>query len=93
MDYRQVDEGEAGKRPWARSCLFTLIPGALLLSLAVFVLVLLLVRWLWAWTVPDLFPKAVEMGYVARSISWFTAFKLAIFMAVLAGAAGIRWRK
>jgi hypothetical protein len=65
------------------------IPGLLVLVPAVFVLVLFLVKVLWAWTVPDLFPGAVEQGLVAASISWYTALKVAIFAAVLAGFAGV----
>jgi len=53
-----------------------------------FVLVLLLLKILWAWTIPDLFPGAVEQGLVAKSISWLTAAKLAIFIAILSGVAG-----
>lgn len=53
-----------------------------------FVVVLLLLKVLWSWTIPDLFPGAVEQGLVARSISWLTAAKLAIFVAVLSGTAG-----
>ena len=44
---------------------------------------------LWAWTIPDLFPGDVEQGLVAGSISWLNALKVAIFVAVLAGIAGI----
>ena len=58
--------------------------------LAVFFVVLLLLKFLWSWTIPDLFPGAVEQGLVAHYISWFTAFKVAIFVAVLAGVAGLR---
>jgi len=47
-------------------------------------------RTLWAWTVPDLFPGAVQQGLVAGSISWFTALKVALFVALLAGVSGIR---
>lgn len=49
-----------------------------------FVLVLLLLKLLWTWTVPDLFPGAVEQGLVARSISWFTAGKTAVAVALFA---------
>lgn len=66
------------------------IPGILAFMVAAFVLALLLLRWLWAWTVPDLFPGAVQQGLVAGTISWYTALKLAIFLAVLAGFAGAR---
>ncbi len=44
-----------------------------------------LVKVLWAWTIPDLFPGAVEQGLVTASISWWTAIKIAIFVAVLSG--------
>jgi hypothetical protein len=50
-----------------------------------FVVGLFLIKILWAWTVPDLFPGAVQQGLVAKSISWLTASKLAIFIAILAG--------
>jgi hypothetical protein len=64
-------------------------PGCLVFAIGAFVLGLLLVKVLWGWTIPDLFPGAVEKGLIARSISWFTALKVAIFIAVLAGVAGI----
>ncbi len=66
------------------------VPTILAFMVAAFLVALLLLRWLWAWTVPDLFPGAVEQGLVAGSISWYTALKLAIFLAVLAGFAGAR---
>ena len=50
-----------------------------------FVVGLFLIKILWAWTVPDLFPGGVQQGLVAESISWLTAAKLAIFIAILAG--------
>jgi len=59
----------------------------------VLVLALLLIKLLWARTIPDLFPGAVEQGLVAKSISWLTAFKVAIFVPLLAGVAGIRRRR
>ena len=62
------------------------IPGILALVAVYVVIVLLLVKLFWAWTIPDLFPGAVSQGLVAESISWYTAFKVAIFVAVLAGA-------
>ena len=64
--------------------------AVLALAATVFVLALLLVKLLWAWTIPDLFPGAVEQGLVAASITWLAAFKVAIFMAVLGGLAGVR---
>ncbi len=70
-----------------------IVPGILALAVGGFVLALLLVKLLWAWTIPDLFPGAVEQGLIARSVSWFTALKIAIFVAVLAGLAGARKAK
>ena len=46
---------------------------------------LLLIKFMWSWVIPDLFPGAVAQGLVAGEISWFTAFKLAIFVAFFAG--------
>ncbi|OPX21473.1 MAG: hypothetical protein B1H03_06525 [Planctomycetales bacterium 4484_113] len=66
------------------------IPGGIVLIAVVLVVVLLLLKLLWAWTIPDLFPGAVANGLVAGSISWYTAFKIAIFIAVLAAVAGAR---
>ena len=60
------------------------------LMIGVLLLALFLIKILWAWTIPDLFPGAVEQGLIAGSISWLTAFKLALFISVLAGVAGIR---
>ena len=54
------------------------LSGVLMIAAMVFVVVLLLVKLLWAWTVPDLFPGAVQQGLVAATISWLTAFKLAL---------------
>ena len=89
MQWRQTD-GDQRPMPWTRSCLFTLMPGTLVLTLGILVLALFLIKALWSWTAPDVFPEAVKQGLVAGSISWYTAFKLAIFIAVLAGVAGAR---
>jgi len=67
-----------------------IISGTLALIAVYAVIVLLLVKLLWAWTIPDIFPGAVEQGLMAGSISWYTAFKIAVFVAVLAGLAGVR---
>ncbi len=76
-----------------KSLLFALAPGLLLVLVAVFVISLFLVKVMWAWTVPDLFPGAVRTGLVAAKISWLTALKVAIFIAVLSGITGIRGKK
>lgn len=70
--------------------LLLVVPGILGFMILVFAIVLLVVKLLWAWTIPDLFPGAVEQGLVAGTISWWTAFKLAVFVAVLTGIAGSR---
>jgi len=67
-----------------------LVPGILALAAVVVVVMLLVVKLLWAWTIPDLFPGAVDQGLIAAKISWWTAFKVAIFGTVLAGLAGAR---
>jgi len=66
------------------------ISGTLALIAVYAVIVLLLVKLLWAWTIPDIFPGAVSQGLIAGTISWYTAFKIAVFVAVLAGLAGVR---
>lgn len=64
-----------------------IVPGILAVAAGAFVLLLFLIKLLWAWTVPDLFPGAVEQGLVVGTISWVTALKLAVFVAVLSGLA------
>ena len=63
-----------------------------LIAVAV-VVMLLVVKLLWAWTIPDIFPGAVQQGLIAAQISWYTAFKVALFVAVLAGLAGVHRHK
>jgi hypothetical protein len=69
--------------------LIAIVPGVLALILVAFIVALFLVKILWAWTIPDLFPGAVEQGLIAKEISWYTSLKVAIFVAALAGIAGI----
>ena len=76
----------------AKKWLIAVVPGVLALAVGAFILALFLVKILWAWTIPDLFPGAVEKGLVAGEITWFTSLKVAIFVAALAGIAGIRGR-
>ena len=89
----EVDYSENGKHLAAKISLWPIFISVIAAVVLVFFVVLLLVKLLWAWTVPDLFPGAVEQGLVAADISWWTALKLAIFVAVLAGIAGLRRRK
>ena len=69
--------------------LIAIVPGVLVLILGAFIVALFLVKILWAWTIPDLFPGAVDQGLIAKEISWYTSLKVAIFVAALAGIAGI----
>jgi hypothetical protein len=62
-----------------------MVAGIVVIVCVVFILGLLLIKALWAWTVPDLLPGAVQQGLVAGSISWGTAAKVALFLAVLSG--------
>ena len=68
-----------------RTWFAAIVPGVLAVVAVALVLTLFLMKLLWAWTIPDLLPGAVEQGLVAREISWYTAFKVAIFVAVFAG--------
>ena len=77
------------KKPW----LVLVVPGGVFVVLCVFIVALLLVKLMWGWTMPDLFPKAVDQGLVAGTISWFAALKLAIFVALMAAVTGVRTRR
>jgi len=65
-----------------------MIFAGITVACVVLLVMLLLIKVVWAWTVPDLFPGAVEQGLVAESVSWLTAGKIAIVIAVLSGIAG-----
>ena len=71
-----------------RAWFAVIIPGLVVMIIGVFVLALLLIKLVWPWTIPDLFPGAVDQGLIAREITWYTSFKLAVFLAVMAGIAG-----
>ena len=75
-----------------KAWIVAIFPGLVAVILVVMIFGLLLVKLVWSWTIPDLFPGAVAQGLVARDISWYTAFKVAIFAALLAGIAGVRRR-
>ena len=63
-----------------------IIPGIAALIFGVVALMFFVIKLLWSWTIPDLFPGAVEQGLVATEISWFTSFKLALFLGILTSA-------
>jgi hypothetical protein len=82
-DERRTDEMSGSK-------IAAMVVGGIVVACIAFVVVLLVIKALWAWTVPDLFPGAVQQGLVAGSISWGTAAKVALFVAVLFGGLGGR---
>ena len=63
------------------------MPPILLLVAAIFVFGIFLIKWFWGWTIPALFPLAAnsEQNLIAASITWGTAFKLSLFISILAG--------
>ncbi len=48
---------------------------------------LLIIKLMWSWVIPDIFPGAVKQGLIVKSISWYLAFKVALFVALLGGLA------
>ena len=57
-----------------------------LIALAIFFVISLVVfRFVWGWVVPELFPGAVAEGLIVEDLTWGTAFKLAVLVAVLSG--------
>ncbi len=75
----------ARRRPW----LFVFGTGLIIFAV-VLIVSLLLIKLLWAWTIPDIFPGAVAGGLIAGTITWWTSFKVAIFISVFAALAGAR---
>ena len=71
---------------WAR--VLAMVVAGLTVACLAFAGVLLVIKALWAWTIPDLFPGAVAQGLVAGTLSWLTAMKVAILVAVLSGISG-----
>lgn len=63
--------------------------GLVALVVGLFILALFIIKIVWAWVIPDIFPGAVEQGLIVETLSWYTAFKLAIFVALLGGLAGL----
>lgn len=62
-----------------------IVPGIIATVVIVFVIALLIIKLAWSWVIPDLFPGAVSEGLVAGTIGWYTSFKLAPIIAILAG--------
>ena len=72
------------------SGIVTSIISMIVFGIVFFVIGLFLVKLLWAWTIPDLFPVAVQRGFIAAQLSWLTSLKVAIFVGLLGGIAGAR---
>ena len=70
--------------------ILAIISTALMVFSGVLFITFFVIKILWAWTIPDLFPGAVEQGLIASEISWFTSFKLALFLSVLLGATKVK---
>ena len=59
--------------------------GSMVIGMAVvFAIAACLLKLAWAWVMPELFPGAVAQGMLVASLSWSAAFKLTVFMMVLA---------
>ena len=43
----------------------------------------ILLKLLWIWTIPDLFPGAVEQGFISDDIAWLATLKLVVMVALL----------
>jgi len=72
-----------------RNILFFGLPAIVLWLGGIFVLGIFLIKWFWMWTIPSLFPGAVASGAVAARISWWTALKLSVLVALLAAITNI----
>ena len=72
-----------------RNMLLLGIPAIVFWVILIFVLGIFLIKWFWMWTIPGLFPGAVSAGLVAAKISWWTALKLSVLVALLAAITNI----
>ncbi|MBI4803108.1 MAG: hypothetical protein HY796_11345 [Elusimicrobia bacterium] len=72
-----------------RKILLLGIPAIVIWVMGIFVLGIFLIKLFWMWTIPELFPGAVAAGDVAAKISWWTALKLSVLVALLAAITNI----
>ncbi len=72
-----------------RNILLLGLPAMVLWLAAIFVLGIFLIKWFWMWTIPGLCPGAVASGLIAAKISWWTALKLSVLVALLAAITNI----
>ena len=78
--YSMAKKGKMDKR-W----FIAIIPGVIAIIIIVFIVALFIIKFLWGWIIPDIFPGAVAQGLVAGTIGWYTAFKIALVLALLSG--------
>lgn len=69
-------------KPDALNIVVWVITGLIAVSIGL-VLLTFLIQWLWGWLVPDLFPSAVRAGTLSGSITWWTAFKIVVALAII----------
>ena len=72
-----------------RNMIFLGLPAIVLWMAAIFVVGIFLIKLFWMWTIPGLCPGAVASGLVAAKISWWTALKLSVLVALLAAITNI----
>ena len=85
-DMEKQVEKEMEKEVEKRVTNWVTVAITVLISVAImFVVSLVVFRFVWGWVVPDLFPGAVDADLIVADLTWLTAFKLAVFVAVLSG--------
>ncbi len=58
----------------------------ILVSVAIaFGITVIVLKFVWAWVVADLFPGAVAQGLINADLTWLSAVKFAVLVAVLTG--------
>jgi len=58
----------------------------ILVSVAIaFGITVIVLKFVWAWVVADLFPGAVAQGLIIADLTWSSAVKFAVLVAVLTG--------
>ena len=83
---RQEMEKEIEKEVEKRVTNWVTVAITVFVTVAVMLVVSLVVfKFVWGWVVPDLFPGAVDEGLIVADLTWLSAFKLAVLVAVLSG--------
>ncbi len=81
-----VTEKEMEKEVEKKVTNWVTVAITVLVTVAVmFIISLVVFRFVWGWVVPDLFPGSVDQGLIVADLTWLTAFKLAVLVAVLSG--------